>query len=77
MKGKYPEKTFFWSIIGTVRKELATELLSEVCEKRMQQANANEMSQANITMQVIWAEKLLEFPVEGLSSKANRRTNLF
>ena len=34
-KGKFPEKVFFWGVLGTVRKELTGQLLDEVNDKRL------------------------------------------
>ena len=34
-KGKFPERTFFWGVLATVRPDLTKQLLSEVNEKRM------------------------------------------
>ena len=35
LKGKFPERNFFWGILAAVRKELYSALLDEVNQKRM------------------------------------------
>mgnify|MGYP006889568818 CR=1 FL=1 len=41
-QGKFPEKSFFWGILFTVRRDLALELVREVMDKRVR---ALEVSQ--------------------------------
>ena len=34
-QGKFPEKSFFWGIMATIRKELTDKMLEEVHDRRL------------------------------------------
>lgn len=60
-KGKYPERHFFWGILLTVRKDLATSMINEVLDSRLASGQMEDNAQP-LPMNQIWVEKLLEFP---------------
>ena len=74
LKGKYPEKKFFWGIMHTVRKELTMKLLEEVMDKRV--ASGQDIQQEQLRLQPVWIEQLLSYPTPATHGKYSFSSSL-